>query len=204
MWLAAGVLGASSLAAGATWLAHSRESLSAGAPAVALPVAAAANTTHPVNPTAKPAAPPTIGTSSPSGSTTNAAGSTTLPRSATSSPAVTTAAASVCTNCGVVESVRAYTVKGEGSGVGAVAGGVLGAAVGNQMGKGDGRKAMTVLGALGGGLAGHEVERRTKSATLHEVTVRMNDGSIRAVSQSVAPRIGARVRLEGESLKELG
>lgn len=184
MWLVAGVLGASSLAAGATWMAHSRDSSSASAPVAALPVAAAAHTTHPVTPAAKAAAPATTGTSRSSSSTSDAA--------------------SACTQCGVVESVRAYTVKGEGSGVGAVAGGVLGAAVGNQMGKGDGRKAMTVLGALGGGLAGHEVERRTKSTTLHEVTVRMTDGSTRAVSQSVAPRIGTRVRLEGKSLKELG
>jgi outer membrane lipoprotein SlyB len=204
MWLAAGVLGASSLAAGATWLARSTEGLSAVAPPAAMPVAAAANATRLAKPAVEPAVPSTTGTPRPGGSKTAAATSNTHPAPATSPPVATTGAASVCTNCGVVESVRAYTVKGEGSGVGAVAGGVLGAAVGNQMGKGDGRKAMTVLGALGGGLAGHEVEKRTKSESLHEVTVRMNDGSTRVVSQSVAPRIGARVRLEGKSLKELG
>jgi outer membrane lipoprotein SlyB len=103
----------------------------------------------------------------------------------------------------VVESVRTITKKGEASGVGAVAGGVLGAAVGNQMGKGNGRTAMTVLGAVGGGVAGNEVEKRTKSTTVHEVRVRMDDGSVRTIEQAGAAQAGERVLIEGNKLRPL-
>jgi outer membrane lipoprotein SlyB len=106
-----------------------------------------------------------------------------------------------CADCGVVEAVRPVTRKGEGSGVGAVAGGVVGAVVGNQVGGGNGRKAMTVLGAIGGGLAGHEIEKRAKSETVYEVQVRMEDGSLRTVTQSTQPTPGSRVIVDGQSLR---
>lgn len=123
------------------------------------------------------------------------------PKAVPKQPAPQVAAAPVCANCGVVESVRAIKRKGEASGVGAVAGGVLGAAVGNQFGKGNGRSAMTVLGAVGGGVAGHEVEKQVKSVVVHQVTVRMDDGSVRTIEQSQAPRTGERVLVQGKTLK---
>ena len=113
------------------------------------------------------------------------------------------AAAPVCRDCGVVESVRTITKKGEAGGVGAVAGGVLGAVVGNQMGKGNGRTAMTVLGAVGGGVAGNEIEKRSKSTTVHEVRVRMDDGSVRTIEQAASARTGERVQVEGNKLRPL-
>jgi outer membrane lipoprotein SlyB len=131
------------------------------------------------------------------------AGNTTRERSTTpldTRPAV--AAAPVCANCGVVDSVRSFEKKGEGSGLGAVAGGVLGGALGNQVGGGNGRKAMTVIGAIGGGLAGHEVEKRAKSETFYEVRVRMDDGTTRTVTQKTAPSAGARVVVDGDTLRE--
>jgi outer membrane lipoprotein SlyB len=109
--------------------------------------------------------------------------------------------AAVCDNCGVVEGVRAFQRKGEGSGMGAVAGGVLGGVLGNQVGKGNGRTAMTVLGAVGGGFAGNEVEKRMKAETLYEVRVRMDDGSLRTLTQKAAPTPGARVVVEGSTLR---
>lgn len=107
--------------------------------------------------------------------------------------------ATVCNHCGVIEGVREVKVKGQGTGIGAVAGGVLGAAVGNQMGKGDGRKAMTVLGAVGGGLAGHEIEKQARSETVYEVRVRMDDGSVRTFTRKTAPTPGSRVTVEGNT-----
>lgn len=109
--------------------------------------------------------------------------------------------ASVCATCGVVEGVREVQVKGEATGLGAIAGGVLGGAVGNQAGKGNGRKAMTVIGAVGGGLAGHEIEKRARGETLYDVTVRMDDGSVRTVRQKTAPAKGARVTVDGQTLR---
>lgn len=111
------------------------------------------------------------------------------------------APAPVCANCGVVESVRTVTKKGQGTGLGAVAGGVVGAAVGNQVGKGNGRTAMTVLGAVGGGFAGNEVEKRARSVTVHEVRVRMDDGSVRTIEQAQPAHAGDRVTVQGNTLK---
>ncbi|TXC67378.1 glycine zipper 2TM domain-containing protein [Piscinibacter aquaticus] len=113
------------------------------------------------------------------------------------------APAELCRDCGVVESVQAVTRKGEANGTGAVVGGVLGAVVGNQMGKGDGRKAMTVLGAVGGGVAGHEIEKRAKSTTVHVVKVRMDDGSLRTIEQAAAARTGERVIVEGNKMRPM-
>lgn len=112
-----------------------------------------------------------------------------------------TAAASTCASCGVVEAVRSFERRGEGSGLGAVAGGVLGGALGNQVGKGNGRTAMTVIGAVGGGMAGHEIEKRAKSETLYEVKVRMEDGSLRTLTQKSAPAQGSRVVVDGNTLR---
>ena len=110
-------------------------------------------------------------------------------------------AAPACAQCGVVESVQAVKVKGEASGVGAVAGGVLGGVVGNQFGGGNGRTAMTVLGAVGGGVAGHEIEKNVKAKTVYSVRVRMEDGSLRTLEQSQAPAVGARVKVDGATLR---
>ena len=109
----------------------------------------------------------------------------------------------VCANCGVVESVVAVKRKGETTGVGAVAGGVLGAVVGHQMGNGNGKKAMTVIGAVGGGVAGNEVEKRARGETVYQVRVRMDDNSERTLEQANAPHVGARVEVQGSTMKAL-
>ena len=118
-------------------------------------------------------------------------------------PVVAKRAVAPCVNCGTVESVHAVKVKGQGTGVGAVAGGVLGGVVGNQFGHGNGKAAMTVLGAVGGGFAGNEVERRTRAETLFDVQVRMRDGSRRVIRESQPPAVGARVAVEGQRLRVL-
>jgi outer membrane lipoprotein SlyB len=112
-----------------------------------------------------------------------------------------TQTAAVCATCGVVEGVREVEVKGQGTGLGAIGGAVVGGALGNQAGKGNGRKAMTVLGAVGGGLAGHEIEKRARSEKHYEVRVRMEDGSLRTLTQKTAPAPGARVTVEGNTLR---
>jgi len=109
--------------------------------------------------------------------------------------------AAVCTQCGVIEGVHEVQQKGNGTGLGALGGAVVGGAVGNQIGKGSGRTAMTVLGAIGGGLAGNEVEKRVRSETVYEVRVRMDDGSVRTLTQKTAPTPGSRVIVEGDTLR---
>ncbi len=107
----------------------------------------------------------------------------------------------VCSSCGVVESVTAVNAKADGTGLGAVAGGVLGGVLGHQMGGGNGKTAMTVAGAIGGGLAGNEVERRTRGSTTYDVQVRMDDGTPRIIHQAQETTVGTHVRVEGDHLR---
>jgi outer membrane lipoprotein SlyB len=109
-----------------------------------------------------------------------------------------------CTNCGVIESVRAVEVAGETSGVGAVAGGVAGGVVGNQFGHGAGRALLTIGGAAGGAYAGNAIEKNIKKHTVWKVAVRLDDGSTRTLSLNAQPPFaaGERVRIvDGNGLE---
>jgi outer membrane lipoprotein SlyB len=109
-----------------------------------------------------------------------------------------------CTNCGVIESIRAVEVKEKTSGLGAVAGGVAGGLLGNQIGSGGTRTVLTVGGDAGGAFAGDAVEGHLKKHTVWRVTVRLEDGSVRTVSQRAQPAFasGDRVRvLDGGMLE---
>jgi outer membrane lipoprotein SlyB len=107
-----------------------------------------------------------------------------------------------CLNCGIIDNVREVTQAGEGSGLGAVAGGVIGGILGHQVGGGTGKKIATVAGAAGGAYAGHQVEKSQKKTIRYEISVRMNDGSLRTLTQDTVPawRIGDRVRVENGGL----
>ena len=111
--------------------------------------------------------------------------------------------AQVCTVCGSIESVTPVqrSTKPAGVGVGTVAGGVLGAVVGNQVGQGNGRTVATILGAIGGGFAGNAVEKNVRTETVYQVGVRMEDGSRRTVELAQPPSVGSRVTVEGSSLR---
>jgi len=102
-----------------------------------------------------------------------------------------------CLECGVIESVHETDTKGQGTGLGAVGGAVVGGLVGNQVGGGRGKDVMTVVGAVGGALAGNEVEKRVKSTKSYAITVRLDDGSSRTISEASAPtwHTGDRVRI---------
>jgi outer membrane lipoprotein SlyB len=130
-----------------------------------------------------------------------AEGRTAAPRTDTAKPPAPARTAAACATCGVVEAVTPVQKKGEGTGVGAVGGAVVGGLIGSQMGGGDGKKAMAVLGAVGGGMAGHEIEKRQRATTLYQVKVRMEDGTHRTVTQATAPAVGQKVTVEGSQLK---
>ena len=102
----------------------------------------------------------------------------------------------LCYDCGVIESVREIEKKGEGSGLGAVAGGVAGGVLGRQTGGGRGRDVMTVLGAIGGAVAGNQIEKSVKKVKSYEIAIRFEDGTSRLVTQDNPPawRSGDKVR----------
>ncbi len=103
----------------------------------------------------------------------------------------------ICYDCGRVESVNAVQIAANPSGVGVVAGAVLGGVLGNQVGGGNGKKLATVAGAVGGGFAGNEIEKRTRKTGAYEVRVRMEDGNSRTFPYDGQPnwRSGDRVRV---------
>ncbi len=86
-------------------------------------------------------------------------------------------------------------------GLGTVAGGVIGGLLGNQVGGGNGKTAMTVLGAAGGAFAGNKIEANMKKVTVYQVRVRMNDGSTRNVEVSSSVPVGSKVIVEGNNLR---
>jgi outer membrane lipoprotein SlyB len=114
---------------------------------------------------------------------------------------VAQAPAPVCASCGRVESVQPVAQAAPATGVGAVAGGVLGGVLGNQIGKGSGRTAATVLGAVGGGYVGHQVEQRTRTTTVYQMRVRMDDGSLRTFTRAQPVAEGTPVRVEGKGFR---
>ncbi|MBC7663385.1 MAG: glycine zipper 2TM domain-containing protein [Caulobacter sp.] len=110
------------------------------------------------------------------------------------------AAIPACTNCGVIDSYTAVQVQGQNNGVGAVAGGLGGALIGSKIGGRGNHTLGGVIGAVGGGLLGNAVESHERAATVYDVHVRMNDGSIRTVRQSTIPAVGTHVRVDGNTL----
>jgi len=111
-------------------------------------------------------------------------------------------AARLCVNCGVVEAINLVEVKGTGSYLGMIAGGVAGALLGSQVGQGRGTTAAQVAGAAGGAFAGNEIEKRMKTTKHYEVVVRLENGGSQTVSYETQPgfAVGAKVKVENGTL----
>jgi outer membrane lipoprotein SlyB len=97
--------------------------------------------------------------------------------------------------CGRVVDVRTIEQKGEGTGIGAVIGGAVGGFLGHLVGKGKGNTVATVGGVAGGAVAGHEGEKYLRSTKTYQVTVRLDNGGTRTVTQADRVEVGNRVRL---------
>ncbi len=98
---------------------------------------------------------------------------------------------------GVVESVRQVTIEGSKSGIGAVAGGVVGGVAGSDIGGGKGSTIASILGAVAGGVAGNAIEQGVTKKQGLEITVNLDNGELRAITQDADEsfRPGERVRL---------
>jgi outer membrane lipoprotein SlyB len=107
-----------------------------------------------------------------------------------------------CTDCGTVVDVKEVEVKGQGSGGGALAGGVIGGVIWHEVVGGRNQGVATAIGAVGGAIAGHEIEKHAKTQKRFDVAIRMEDGSTRTVHFKDAPpwRSGDRVRVNGDTI----
>ena len=173
--------------------------------AVAAPVAEPAPAPAPVTapPTAPMDAPPPVATKpAPIHVAKPAAPKPPAPKPAvakTEAPqAIKVAAAPPPNTVGAVQSIEPIT-ETHASGVGAVAGGALGGVLGHQFGKGDGKKAMTVLGAVGGAVAGHQIEKaRNEKVIGYRVNVQLDSGETRTFEPKELDglKVGDRVRVD--------
>lgn len=102
-------------------------------------------------------------------------------------------------NSGTVLSLRAVSIEGTHSFIGAGVGALIGGIAGSTIGGGKGRILGAVAGAGAGGVAGAYGEERLTRANGVEITVREDNGSQRAYVQEVDNqqilRVGDRVRI---------
>jgi outer membrane lipoprotein SlyB len=98
---------------------------------------------------------------------------------------------------GTLESVRAVRLEGTKTPVGTIAGGAVGGIAGSSIGGGRGSAVAAVLGAVAGGLAGSAAEEGFTRKDGLELTVRLDNGDIRAIVQEADEtfQVGERVRL---------
>ena len=98
---------------------------------------------------------------------------------------------------GYVESVREVKLEGTRSGVGPAAGAVAGGIAGSSIGHGRGSAVAGVLGAVAGGLAGQAAEQGLTGRRGVEVTVKLDNGQMTAITQEADEtfRPGDRVRI---------
>ncbi|AOE84194.1 glycine zipper 2TM domain-containing protein [Pseudomonas sp. TCU-HL1] len=100
---------------------------------------------------------------------------------------------------GTIESLRPVKIEGTKTPIGAGAGAVVGGIGGSTIGGGRGSAVAAVIGAVAGGLLGAAAEEGITRTQGVEITVREDDGSMRAYVQEVQPneifRVGERVRI---------
>ena len=106
-------------------------------------------------------------------------------------------------DCGVVVAVSSHKVKGEDGTMGAIAGGVVGGLLGNQIGKGSGKTVATVAGVAGGAYAGNQIQKQSGSKKMVKVTVKFDNGQQRDYDfegEHSPYSMGARVQLRDGQL----
>lgn len=100
---------------------------------------------------------------------------------------------------GTIESLRPVKIEGTKTPIGAGAGAVIGGVGGSSVGGGKGSIVAAVIGAVAGGLIGAASEEGLTRTQGVEITVREDDGGMRAYVQEVQPneifRVGERVRI---------
>ena len=102
-----------------------------------------------------------------------------------------------CSDCAVVESIRAVEAAPRGGIIGTIGGAIAGAILGKELGEAHKQRMLTLLGAIGGGLAGRQIERHATQSTQYDVDLRLADGTVLKRRYEQAPPFvaGATIRL---------
>jgi len=102
---------------------------------------------------------------------------------------------------GVIEQIENVQIQSNHhQGIGAVAGGLAGLGLGSLIGGGTGRDVAMVLGAVGGAVAGNEVQKKYDAPKPgQKIIVRTSSGVLVAVTQPIDPglKTGESVYIEG-------
>jgi outer membrane lipoprotein SlyB len=101
---------------------------------------------------------------------------------------------------GVIEQINATQIKSNHeTGVGAVVGGLGGLGIGALIGAGTGKTVAMVLGAIGGAVAGNEIQKHyDKPVAGQQIFVRTSGGVLVSVTQPTGNlRVGQKVYIEG-------
>jgi outer membrane lipoprotein SlyB len=98
---------------------------------------------------------------------------------------------------GTVESVRNVRLEGTRTPIGTLAGGAVGGVAGSAIGGGRGSTIGAILGAVAGGVAGSAIEEGATRKDGVEITIRLDNGNIIAITQEADEtfRPGDRVRI---------
>lgn len=100
---------------------------------------------------------------------------------------------------GTITALRPVRIEGTKTPIGTGAGAVVGGIGGSTIGSGRGSAVAAVIGAVAGGLLGAATEEGMTRTQGVEITVREDDGTMRAYVQEVAEgevfRVGERVRI---------
>jgi outer membrane lipoprotein SlyB len=138
------------------------------------------------------------------------AAATPAPAPVAATPAAPAAAAAqpaapACAECGRVLSITVTEKAGEYSAVGVLAGGALGAVLGNQVGGGLGKDLATLAGAAGGAYAGKMIEEKIKTHKVWTVTVIYANESKASFDFTNDPgfQVGDKVRNTGSTVARM-
>jgi len=106
---------------------------------------------------------------------------------------------------GTVESVREVVEQKDPSGAGLIVGGLVGGGLGSLVGGGTGRTVATVVGALGGGYVGNQIEKGQTQVS-YQIGVKYDDGTWATIRQTAPTglRIGDRVVVTDNGIQLLG
>lgn len=98
---------------------------------------------------------------------------------------------------GVVEGVRPVQIEGSDSKVGTLAGAAVGGIAGSNVGGGSGQTVGAIVGAVIGGIAGSAIEESATKKNGLEITVKLDNGQLIAVTQDADEgfAVGDKVRV---------